>query len=103
MFRRKKVELEDEKSVMETNQSSDELGFKPGARPSVALNPGKTPVLPPRPDTAREPVRPAIEIPRPGATPTAAGAAQPARRSETEHRKLIVGREIALSGEITSC
>jgi cytoskeletal protein CcmA (bactofilin family) len=25
------------------------------------------------------------------------------RRQETEHRKLIVGREIALSGEITSC
>jgi hypothetical protein len=30
-------------------------------------------------------------------------ATAPARRNETEHRKLIVGREIALSGEITSC
>jgi cytoskeletal protein CcmA (bactofilin family) len=104
MFRRKKVELEDEKPAMDSNpsSSSDELGFKPGARPTVALNPGKTPVMPTRPSEAREPARPAIEIPRPGAAaPTP--ATPPVRRQETEHRKLIVGREIALSGEITSC
>ncbi len=107
MFRRKKSELEDENSVMETKPNTDELGLgKPGVRPAVALNPGKPPVMPARAaEPPRNEARPAIEIPRPlSPTPTVAAAApQPARRQETEHRKLIVGREIALSGEITSC
>jgi cytoskeletal protein CcmA (bactofilin family) len=112
MFRRKKSELEDEKSVMENSGNSNELGLgNPGARPPVALTPGKAPVMPTRPtEPPRSDARPAIEIPRPGATPTLGGAAASGpsasaapRRQETEHRKLIVGREIALSGEITSC
>lgn len=65
------------------------------------------PVLPPR---ASETVRPGIERP-PGSVPPAspsatsaplAAAASP-RRNEAEQRTLIVGREIALSGAITSC
>jgi cytoskeletal protein CcmA (bactofilin family) len=106
MFRRKKVELEDVKSHMETNTSSDELGLsgKPGVRPAAALTPGKPPVMPTRPaEPPRAESRPAIEIPRAGSTGTMPGATPAPRKSETEHRKLIVGREIALSGEITSC
>src|SRR5215470_1849666 len=73
MFRRKKSELEDEKSVMENTGNSNELGLgAPGARPAVALTPGKAPVMPTRP----------TEPPRSDARPA---------------------REIALSGEITSC
>ncbi|HEX3500576.1 MAG TPA: polymer-forming cytoskeletal protein [Stellaceae bacterium] len=101
MFRRKKTELEDEKPIMETN---DELGLsgKPASRPGMGMSSGKAPVLPTQPPRPTDTVRPGIEMPRP--TPTQAAApATPTRRSETEHRKLIVGREIALSGEITSC
>jgi cytoskeletal protein CcmA (bactofilin family) len=63
------------------------------------------PVLPPR---ASETVRPGIERPpgslppNPAASPSGTPAAAP-RRNEAEQRTLIVGREIALSGAITSC
>src|ERR1700730_15913579 len=109
MFRRKKVEMEDDKPIMET---TDELGIagKPGMRQqSGGLGLGKPPVMPAR---AAEPARneppPAVEMPtRPETSPTVLPSAGPGgappRRAETEHRKLIVGREIALSGEITSC
>src|SRR5258708_606602 len=99
MFRRKKVELEDEKPVMEKN---DGLGIpgKPGTAPGAGLGSSKPPVMPTRPTEATrgtETIRPGIEMPRPpvATTPGAAGAAAPARKNETEHRKLIVGREIA--------
>lgn len=100
MFRRKKTELEDAKPIMETN---DDLGLsgKPANRPGAGLSSGKAPVLPTQPPRPTDTVRPGIEMPRP--TPTAVTPTAPVRRSETEHRKLIVGREIALSGEITSC
>lgn len=99
MFRRRKTEPEDLKPTMET---SDDLGLpgKPANRPGVGLSSGKAPVLPAQPPRPTDTVRPGIEMPR--QTPAAAPAT-PVRRSETEHRKLIVGREIALSGEITSC
>ncbi len=95
MFRRRKPELEDVKPIMETN---DDLGLpgKPATRPGVGLSSGKAPVLPTLPPRPTDTVRPGIEMPRP------VQAVSP-RQSETEHRKLIVGREIALSGEITSC
>ena len=98
MFRRRKTELEDVKPIMESN---DELGLsgKPATRPGAGIGSGKPPVMPTQPPRPTDTVRPGIEMPRqqPVAAPTVA------RRSETEHRKLIVGREIALSGEITSC
>jgi cytoskeletal protein CcmA (bactofilin family) len=117
MFRRKKLELEDDKPAMETN---DDLGIpgKPGTRPSPLITGGKPPVMPPRvgEPPRNEAPRPAIEIPKrpetppvsmsPLSMPSAGTAPTPTpapRRNETEHRKLIVGREIALSGEITSC
>ena len=100
MFRRKRTELEDAKPIMETH---DDLGLsgKPVNRPGAGLSSGKAPVLPTQPPRPTDTIRPGIEMPR--QTPTAAAPATPVRRSETEHRKLIVGREIALSGEITSC
>jgi cytoskeletal protein CcmA (bactofilin family) len=83
--------------------ASDDLGIpmKP-ARPA-APGPGaavKPPAMPPRaPDLARagDAIR-APELPRRPGDPVT-----PPRRNETEVRKLIVGREITLSGEITSC
>ena len=92
--------------------ASDDLGIpmKP-ARPTGPMagpaipgpnGPAKPPAMPPRsPDLARAgetmAIRPAEPIRRPGDP-----AAQP-RRSDGEVRKLTVGREITLSGEITSC
>ncbi|HEX3498510.1 MAG TPA: polymer-forming cytoskeletal protein, partial [Stellaceae bacterium] len=67
------------------------------------LSPGGAPVLPSRPS---EVARPGIERPPGTSSPTAAHAGLPGeapRRSETAQRTLIVGREIGLSGEITSC
>ena len=99
MFRRKKTDLEDEKPIMDTN---DELGLsgKPASRPGMGLGSGKAPVMPTQPPRPTDTVRPGIEMPR---QPAAVVPAAAPRHSETEHRKLIVGREIALSGEITSC
>ncbi len=97
MFRRRKTELEEVKPTMEKH---DELGLpeKPATRPGAGFGSGKAPVLPTQPPRPADTVRPGIEMPR--QVPAAAPAP---RHSETEHRKLIVGREIALSGEITSC
>ena len=116
MFSRKRIETEDRKMA----DASDDLGIPmkparpmgPGAGPGAnsgagPANPGpngpaKPPTMPPRsPDLARAgetmAIRPAEPIRRPG-DPTA----QP-RRNDGEVRKLTVGREITLSGEITSC
>jgi cytoskeletal protein CcmA (bactofilin family) len=103
MFKRRKTELEDDKPIMETN---DDLGFsgKPANRPVGGLGSGKAPVMPTQPPRPTDTVRPGIEMPRvPTATTPTVMTPTPPRRNETEHRKLIVGREIALSGEITSC
>jgi len=64
--------------------------------PPAAKPPAPVPPRLPEPPRAAEPARPA-EAPRP------ASAAPMPRRSETDVRKLIVGREISLSGEINSC
>ncbi len=92
----------------------DELGIpaKPGPRPSGAA-PTPAPLRPPMAAAARplsaEPPKP-VETSKPGL----AAAAQtdtprpppivptPVKR-DAETRKLIVGREISLSGEITAC
>src|SRR5579875_2151025 len=102
MFNRRKPE-EDSNRAMDTNEDLSIPG-KP-AKPAAALASSKPPVLPPRPsETARsEPPRAGLEVPRRLDAPSAPLTPTPVRRAETEHRKLIVGREIALSGEITSC
>jgi cytoskeletal protein CcmA (bactofilin family) len=83
--------------------ASDDLGIpmKP-ARPAAPgpNGPSKLPTMPPRaPDLARAPdsIRPPEPFRRPG------DVATQARRNDGEIRKLTVGREITLSGEITSC
>jgi cytoskeletal protein CcmA (bactofilin family) len=103
MFSRKKPETEDRKM----SDAPDDLGIpmKP-ARPAgqaanvAPLGRGPTPVPPRTPDQPR----PAAEAPRPGDAATRSPVPAPTpRRSEDDLRKLIVGREISLSGEITSC
>jgi cytoskeletal protein CcmA (bactofilin family) len=99
MFSRKRTEAEDRKMA----DASDDLGIpmKP-ARPAVpgANAPVRPPTMPPRaPDLAR--AGDSIRAPEAPRRPGDLGG-QP-RRNEAEVRKLIVGREISLSGEITSC
>jgi cytoskeletal protein CcmA (bactofilin family) len=84
--------------------ASDDLDIpmKP-ARPAPAPGPNgpaKAPTVMPRaPDVARaaDSIRPPEPFRRPG------DISAQARRSDSEVRKLTVGREITLSGEITSC
>jgi cytoskeletal protein CcmA (bactofilin family) len=99
MFGRKRSETEDRKMT----DVSDDLGIpmKP-ARPAAPgpNGPAKPTTIPPRaPDLTRaaDSIRPPDPLRRPGDS-----APQP-RRNDTEVRKLTVGREITLSGEITSC
>ena len=86
-----------------SNNSSDNSGSaaKPGMQSGLGFGAGRTPVMPPQPPRAGEAGRPGIE--RPPNAPAAASAMPAPRRSETADRTLIVGREIGLSGEITSC
>jgi cytoskeletal protein CcmA (bactofilin family) len=99
MFSRKRTEAEDRKMA----DSSDDLGIP--MKPAPLVGPGanapvKPPMMPPRgPELARpsDPIR-APEAPR-----RATDSGSLPRRNDTEVRKLIVGREITLSGEITSC
>jgi len=99
MFSRKKTEAEDRKMA----DASDDLGIpmKPARPPGPGVSaPVRTPTIPPRaPDLVR-----AADMPRAPEMPRRPGEAgsQP-RQSDAEVRKLIVGREITLSGEITSC
>jgi len=100
MFSRKKTEAEDRKMT----DVSDDLGIpmKPVRPPGLGASaPVKTPTIPPR---APDLVRAAADVARVPEAPRRPGepAGQP-RRNEAEVRKLIVGREITLSGEITSC
>src|SRR5205814_10641184 len=108
MFGRKKTETEDHKMA----DASDDLGIPmkparpmgPGVNPGAAPGPNgpaKAPTMPPRsPDLARAgetmAIRPAEPIGRPGDPATR-------RPNDGEVRKLTVGREFTLSGEITSC
>jgi cytoskeletal protein CcmA (bactofilin family) len=112
MFTRRRTETEDRKM----SDAPDDLGIpmKP-ARPSgqaatvAPLARAPAPVPPRTPEPARpsaEAARPAETVVRPATPAPAPAAAAPAavpRRLDAEARKLIVGREIALSGEINSC
>jgi cytoskeletal protein CcmA (bactofilin family) len=110
MFSRKRSETEDRAM----SDLPDDLGIpmKParpaGQQASVApLSRNPAPVPPRTPEAARqggEATRPS-ETPRrpPEPAVTPAPAVGGLRRSETDVRTLIVGREISLSGEINSC
>ena len=93
----------------------DDLGIpmkpaRPAGQPATVapLSRNAAPVPPRQPEAARPA---AADMPRPSEAPRRAPepAAPPAasvaalRRSETDVRTLIVGREISLSGEINSC
>src|SRR5690606_12987533 len=97
MFRRK-PDVESQKS---RDEAADDLALalKP-ARPSMPGSaPARPTAIPPGAAKASEASRVA-EMPR--RFDQQAPAPAP-RKTETELRTLIVGREIALSGEITSC
>lgn len=103
MFSRKRSETEDPKMA----DASDDLGIpmKPARPAAPGPNPvtvAKPPVMPPRaPDLVRpgEPLRPPVPPVRPGESPVG----QRGSETDPEARKLMVGRGITLSGEITSC
>ena len=117
MFGRKRSETEDRKM----SDAPDDLGIpqKPARNNSGPNAPGQNatlapvgraaspPPLPARPTdpmrAAQEALRPADPGPRPAAAPLPASPLVPSRRNDADLRKLIVGREITLSGEINSC
>ena len=80
--------------------ASDTSGFpgRPGTQSGTSFGAGRGPVLPAQSPRAGDPARPGIERP-----PAAQAGGTAPRGGEAEHRTLIVGREIGLSGEITSC
>jgi cytoskeletal protein CcmA (bactofilin family) len=105
MFSRKRPETEDRNM----SDAPDDLGIpmkpaRPASQPAnvAPLGRGPNPVPQRSPDATRpggEGMRPG-EMRRPG---DPLGQSAPPRPGEAEARKLIVGREISLSGEITSC
>lgn len=122
MFRRKKDEIEGLRPVIpnaasDPNSSSGLAPLKPPSRPSMPSTPAPmhaiNPPSPPKPMSA-SPMPAAAAVTPPPAPPSAAA---PARRpldlpltsggrasaTDNEPKKLIVGREIFLSGQITSC
>jgi cytoskeletal protein CcmA (bactofilin family) len=121
MFRRKRPEGDTPKSGPDAFEELH-LPVRPGVRPAAGGStasaaptvPARPPVIPPRPTDGQrptgEPARRPDGTPQPaadlGRRPESQSApkppAQPAKR-EAELRKLIVGREILVAGEITSC
>jgi cytoskeletal protein CcmA (bactofilin family) len=101
MFSRKRTETEDPKMA----DTSDDLGIpmkpvRPVGQTPAPVTAAKPAVPPPRPPDPARPGDSARPPGRPGEPPVAASA-RPG--SDSEARKLIVGRDITLSGEITSC
>jgi len=99
MFSRKRTEAEDRKMA----DAADDLGIpmKPVPPPGPGVNaPIKPPMMPPR---TTELARPGEVIRAPEAPRRPADSGSQPRRGDADLRKLIVGREITLSGEITAC
>ncbi len=94
MFRRKKDNEDDTRPLMSESDSGADLQKVP-ARAASAAAPAPGAAIPPR-GTAIPPVASA----RPAIAPTP--APRPAT-NDSEGKKLIVGRDIMLSGKITSC
>jgi cytoskeletal protein CcmA (bactofilin family) len=104
MFSRRKPEAEDRKM----SDAPDDLGIpmKPAraSGPAATIAPLSRAPAPAAPPRAIEAPRPVAEPPRHNElAPRTTPAAAPQRRNDGEARKLIVGREISLSGEINSC
>ena len=94
------------------SDAPDDLGIpmkpaRPAGQPASIAPLGRAPA--PVPPRTPEPLRAAGESARPAEPPRRAGEAPVGapplspRRGEADARSLIVGREISLSGEITSC
>jgi cytoskeletal protein CcmA (bactofilin family) len=101
MFRRKKYDQDEGLAMTET---PEDLGLpqKLGARPPGAL--GATRPTPTPPTPAPIPARPSESPARRISEGHAGPPIMPTPKArDTENRRLIVGREISLSGEITSC
>jgi len=99
MFTRRKTETEDRKMA----DAPDDLGIpmkptRPAGQPAVMPPAARAPTMPPR---TADLARPAAAAPMP--VPGRSAVDTQPRRGEGEVRKLIVGREITLSGEINSC
>jgi cytoskeletal protein CcmA (bactofilin family) len=99
MFGRRK--LEDHPTFINIG---DEIGMptKPRPRSSAPLAQQRQPVAAARPAGTEAPPKLADTLKVASDAARVSGPAAPARR-EPETRKLIVGREISLSGEITAC
>lgn len=132
MFRRKKTDGEDDKGTQDVPEELG-IPMKPGvkrpmgatapSRPATPpstparplemtrpVDPSARPVEPPRFEpprrVAEQPTAPPVAAPPPVAVvpePMPAPPPPVAAAPEVEMRRLIVGREISLSGEITSC
>jgi cytoskeletal protein CcmA (bactofilin family) len=102
MFGRKRTETEENKMADE----ADDLGIpmKPARPPAAVPTPPAAAKAPaPVPPRVPEPLRAAEPSRSPEPARQSAPPVPAPRRNETEVRKLIVGREISLSGEINSC
>ncbi|MBI3453342.1 MAG: polymer-forming cytoskeletal protein [Rhodospirillales bacterium] len=96
MFRRKKDDSEDHKIVA----AGDDL--PPADSALAGPKPFPRPVLPPMPTALGG--GPITRSPAPGAlAPRSPAGGRDRPTDESEGKKLIVGREICLSGQITSC
>jgi cytoskeletal protein CcmA (bactofilin family) len=98
MFSWKRNETEDRKMA----DAPDDLGIpmKPPRPPGAGPAAGRAAAIPPRTPDASRPGE-AARAPEPARRPPESTAQQ--KKADAEARKLIVGREITLSGEITSC
>ena len=98
MFSWKRNETEDRKMA----DASDDLGIpmKPVRPAAPGIGSGRAAAIPPRTADAGRPSD-ATRLPDPIRRPPEPTASQ--RKGDAEARTLIVGREITLSGEITSC
>jgi cytoskeletal protein CcmA (bactofilin family) len=96
MFGRKKFQ-DDDKAMTEFG---DELGIPARPAPRAVTAP------PMRSAAAASAPRPLGDAPKPGGAPASGDASRggtTTAKRDAETRKLIVGREISLSGEITAC
>jgi cytoskeletal protein CcmA (bactofilin family) len=114
IFNRKKSDSDQEGASVMTDASEGlglakvvaprPLGAAAAPRP-MAVTPPAAPTPPASPPPATASSAPAALSPRPAETPARRpeGPMMPTPRRDTEQRRLIVGREISLTGEITSC
>lgn len=105
MFRRKKDNEDESRPLMPETDSASDARNAPrlSATPAAVSTP-----IPARPSAPVAAARPAGLTPSPTTTPAPATSSAPAaapapRPADTEGKKLIVGRDIMLSGKITSC